>query len=101
MGAAVNISKIIFFRKCKQIKLRLVIFLFRDPPACFKKADILPLTTTLIAHLRNQFNYVFALLIPMPRFKTLIFAKIGLKLSCFGKKIAKSSSTGGKAWGRC
>ena len=34
-------------------------FLFHDLPACNKKADISPSTTTLMAHLRSQFNYVF------------------------------------------
>ena len=49
-------------------------FLFHELPACNKKADILPLTNTLIAHyLRSQLNYVFALLIPMPRFKSIKF----------------------------
>ena len=42
-----------------------MIFLFCDLPACNKKAEILPLTITLIAHLRSQFNHVFTLLIPM------------------------------------
>ena len=50
-----------------------IFFLFNDQPACNKKADILPLTTTLIAHLRSQFNYVFALLIPLPRFESINF----------------------------
>ena len=37
-----------------------------------KKAEILPLATALIAHLRSQFNYVFTLLIVMPgRFKSI------------------------------
>ena len=45
---------------------KLVIFyLFHDLPAFNKKADILPLTTTPIAHLRSHFNYVFAPLVPI------------------------------------
>ena len=59
--------------------------------ACNKKAEIFLLTTTtLIAHLRSQFNHVFALLIPMRLchvLKALIFAKIGLKVSYFCKKL--------------
>ena len=73
VGVEMNISKIIFFCKCRRISLKLVIFLFCDLPACNKKADILTLTTALIAHIRSQFNHVFALLIPMPRFKSIHF----------------------------
>ena len=44
---------------------------FSDLPA-FKKAEILPLATALIARLRSQFNHVFTLLIVMPgRFKSI------------------------------
>ena len=56
-------------------QVKTLIFLFRDLPACNKKADILPLTSTLIVHLCSQFNYVFTLLIPLPRLNALIFAK--------------------------
>ena len=61
-----------------------------DLPARNKKAEISPLTTALIAHLRSQFNHVFALLISMACFcfKALIFTKIGLKFSYFCKNIA-------------
>ena len=48
---------------------------------------MLPLITFYIAHLCNQFNCVFALLISKPRFlKAIIVIKIGLKLSYFWKK---------------
>ena len=81
------IAKIIFFCKCRRIRLKLVICLYYDLTACNKKANNLPLTIALIAHLRSQFNHVYALLITMPRLKALIFAKIGLKLSYFCKKM--------------
>ena len=48
-------------------------FLFRDLLACNKKTDILLLTTTLIAYLHRQFNYVLALLISMLVLEALIF----------------------------
>ena len=38
-------------------------FLFCDLPACNKKTEILPLATALVAHLRSQFDHVFAQLI--------------------------------------
>ena len=44
-----------------------MIFLFYDLPVCYEKADILPLTTALIAHFRSQFNHVFPPLIPIGR----------------------------------
>ena len=54
-----------------------------------KRTEILHLATShiAIAHLRNQFNNVFALLISKPHVKSIIFIKIGLKLSYFAKKI--------------
>ena len=52
---------------------KFVIFLLYDSPACNEKNDILPLTTPLIAHFRSQFNHVFSMLIPMPRFKRINF----------------------------
>ena len=76
---------------------KLVIFLFYDSPVCNKKDDILPLTTALTTHFRSQFNHVIPPLIPMQCFKALIFAKIGLKLRYFCKKIAKSPSAVGSA----
>ena len=78
-------------------QVKTLIFLFHDLPACNKKADILPLTSTLIAYLRSQFNYVFALLIPMPRFKNINFCKIGLKLSYFCTKNHKISERWGQS----
>ena len=87
MGVGKNISKIIFFCKCRQIRLKLVIFLFYDLPVCNKRAEILPSATALMDHLRSQFNDVFALLIPMPRFNSII--KMCLKISYFCKKMQK------------
>ena len=52
---------------------KLVIFLFYYLPACYKKDDILPLTTALIAHNRSQFNHVFPLLISMLGYKSISF----------------------------
>ena len=78
-------------------QVKTLIFLFHDLPACTKKADILPLTSTLIAHLGSQFNYVFALFIPMPCFKSINFCKIGLKLSYFcTKKLQNLRALGAK-----
>ena len=51
----------------------MIFFLFYDLPACNKKAEILSLAIALKDHLRSQFNHVFALLIPMPRFKSINF----------------------------
>ena len=60
-----------FYMQTNQVKA--CDFLFYDLPACNEKAKTLPLATALIAHLRSQFNHVFALLIPMPCFKNIIF----------------------------
>ena len=46
-----------------------MIFLVYDLPACYKKAEILPLASALVVHLRSQFNHAFALLVSMPRLK--------------------------------
>ena len=46
-----------------------------------KEHVILPLASANIAHLRSQFNHVFAVVS-----KALIFRKKGLKLSNFGKR---------------
>ena len=63
-----------------------------------KKAEILPLSRCLIARLPYQFNHIFALLIFMPaHFKNIIITKMSLKLSYFGKKIAKSPNAGRSA----
>ena len=63
-----------FFFLLKQSNLvETLIFLFYDVPACNNKAEIISLATALIAHLRSQFNYVFALLISMPHFKSIDF----------------------------
>ena len=66
-----------------------MIFSFYDLPACNKKTDILPLTIAVIAHLRSQFNHVFALLIPMPRFKSIICCKNRPKIKLFLQKKKK------------
>ena len=50
-----------------------------------------------VAHLCNQFNHVFAVLISMPRFKSNKFCKTRSKISYYRKKIAKSSNAGGFA----
>ena len=85
-----NISKIAFC-KCRRIKLKLAIFLFYHLPTCNKKAEILPLATALIAHLRSQFNYAFALLIPMPCFKSVNFYHNRPKIKLFLQKNYKIS----------
>ena len=61
------------FLTCKRIRLKIVIFLFYDLPASNKKAENLPLATTLIVHLRSQFNHVFAQLISVLRFQSINF----------------------------
>ena len=62
------------------------IFLFHELPACNKTADFLRLTTNLIAHLRSQFIYAFALLIPMSRFKSINFCQNRPKIKLFFTK---------------
>ena len=48
------------------------------------RTEILPLATYQIPHLCKQFNYGFALLVSLPRFKIInIFIKLGTKLSYF------------------
>ena len=75
-----------------------MIFLFFYLPACHKTAEILPLTTTLNAHLSSQFSHVFALLFLLCHvLKALIFAKIGVKFGNFCKKNCKVS----ERWGLC
>ena len=61
-----------------------------------KRTKILPLATSHIAHLCNQFNRA-ALPFSMPRFKNISFIKIALKLSYFCKKKCKIF----KRWGLC
>ena len=51
----------------------LKLFLLYDLFACNKMVEILPLATALEAHLRRQFNHVFALLVSMPRFESINF----------------------------
>ena len=46
---------------------------FYNLPAYKHEKQILPLATSQIAHLSNQFNHVFALPISMPRFESIIF----------------------------
>ena len=59
---------------------------FYDLPACNKKVKILSLATAFIAHLRSQFNHVFALLIFMPRFKGINFYQNKHKFTLFLQK---------------
>ena len=59
-----------------------------------KRNDILILATTHIDHLCNQFNYVFALLISMPRFKSIYFYPNTPKLSNFLKKYKNCRTLG-------
>ena len=54
-----------------------------------KKTKILPLVTTHIAHLWNQFNQ-FALPISMPRFKSITFYQNIPKIKLLLQKNAKS-----------
>ena len=62
-----------------------------------KTTEVLLLAISLIAHLCNQFNLVFALIISMPRSKRNNFVKTGLTLSFFFKKRSKFLSAGGSA----
>ena len=52
--------------------LKLVIFLYYQDLPAHKIAEILSLATAFVAHLRSRL-IVFALLIPMPRFKSINF----------------------------
>ena len=73
-----------------------------------KKTAMLSLATSHIALLSNQLNHV-ALPIFMPRFKSIIFIKIALKLSYFCKKMQNFRALGAPApdprafggWGLC
>ena len=60
------------------------------------RTEILAIATSHIAHLRNNFSYVFARLISIPRFNNLalILIKICLRLRSFCQKIIKFSSAG-------
>ena len=71
-------------------------FFIHDLPAWNKKADILPWTTTLIACWHSQFNYVFALLISMLRFKSINFCSNKPKVK-FVQKNSKISEHGGQS----
>ena len=53
------------------------------------RTEILPLATShiAIAHLCNQFNHVFALLMSMPHFKSINFIKTGLILFLQNNKV--------------
>ena len=88
----VNIPKIIFFCKCRRIRLKLVIFLFYDLPACNKKADILRFTTAFIALYTASLIMFLHCRFLYHVLKALIFAKIGLKLSYFCKKKTKKTA---------
>ena len=98
-GGGLNISKKkkFLFCKCRQIRLKPMIFLFYDLPACNKNAESLPLPTALTAHLRSQFNHVFALLIPMTRFKIINFCYNRSKIKLFLQKNCKICNH----WGLC
>ena len=52
-----------------------------------KMTEILPLAISNIAHLCNQFNHAFALLILMLRFKCINFYHEGRKYLNFAKKL--------------
>ena len=58
-----------------------------------KRTAKLSLATSHIAHWCNQLNHV-ALLISMPRFKSIIFYKTALKLSYFCKKMQNFRAVG-------
>ena len=73
----------IFF-KCLRIRLKFV--RFYDLSVCKKKAEILPLTTALITHLRSLFNHAIALACHVLK-ALFFFTKTGLKFSYFGKKM--------------
>ena len=47
------------------------------------RTAILPLPTSDIAHLCNWYNYAFALLISMPRFKSITFYQNRSKIKLF------------------
>ena len=60
------------------------------------RTKVLPLTTAYIAHLRNQFDHVFTVLIFLPRFKTIYFYRKTRKIKSYCcKKITKSSDAEG------
>ena len=59
-----------------------------------KRAEILLLATSHIAHLRNQFSSVFALLISMPRSKSINIYQNRPKIKLFSQKTTKFSSAG-------
>ena len=68
MTRSLDTSKIVFFlMQTNQVKT-CAFCLVHNLPACNKKAEILPLASALVAHLRSQFNHVFALLVSTPRF---------------------------------
>ena len=50
------------------------------------RSEMLPLATSHIAHLCNQFNHVFALLISRPRFKSINLNQNRPKIKLFWKK---------------
>ena len=75
------------------------------------KTKILPLATSHIAHLCNQLNDVFALLISMPRVETINFYQNKPKFKLFLQKklhnflalgvlLPNPSATGGKSLAR-
>ena len=51
----------------------------RQPDRFPSLNEILPLTTSYIAHLSNLFDYVFAQQVFMPLLKAIVFIKIALK----------------------
>ena len=69
---------------------------FWSPAALNTRTEILAIASSHIAHLCNNFNYVFARIISIPRFNNLalILIKICLRLKIFCQKITKFSSAG-------
>ena len=93
-----NIYKIIFlFFNADKLLAKTCDFLFYDLQACNKTAEILPLATTLITHLRSQFIHVFALLISMPRFKSINFCQNRPEIKILLQKNCKISDRVAKA----
>ena len=91
-----------FFCKCRRIKLKLCDFLIYNLTACnvVKKGwnfIISHRPQRQSAHLRCQFDHVLHRQFLYHMLKASIFAKVGLKLTYFCKKIAKSPSAGGFA----
>ena len=59
-----------------------------------RRTKILPLATSHIAHLRNQFNHVFALLISLPSFTSINFYQNSPKINIFLQNIQNFRASG-------